>query len=438
MRSAASPAASRSNMGPCSQASMKCSDVARGLELVGHGVVGLAPSLARRRILNARGHADEDDAAQGQIGAERHMQRHPGTERVAEQGAWLVADGRPHRLGHEARGRRQVGPHRAGTAVAGQVHRDQRVRSRPGARRSGPRAVPVWVKPCSTTSGGPEPRTSTWSGTPGERTGHLQRHPGRRVGRGSGSPMRSSVPGRGRRRWRCPWLSDSGSTSASTSAVRPSSRWGWRWRPGGRPSSASRAARPRPSCIRRSSRRTTPGSRSSSARRTGRPSCTTPERRRPSSRTGSSRRRPAGRSRPACRPRVRKRRGDPWRSGPSRRRSTGRRGPGPVHLNLEFREPLTGSRRRPCRPRPGPVVVVAGRATGRPPPAAGAAAGPGDHHRRAAHAPQPPDPARVLGARRSARLAGPGRSTVGEPGGGDDRRRRRHRPHGAAAARDAS
>ena len=53
-----------------------------------------------------------------------------------------------------------------------------------------PQSRPVWVKPCSSTSGGPSPRISTWSGTPGERTGHLQRHPGGRVG----------SPGRDRRR----------------------------------------------------------------------------------------------------------------------------------------------------------------------------------------------------------------------------------------------
>src|SRR5580700_7361251 len=35
----------------------------------------------------------------------------------------------------------------------------------------------------------------------------------------------------------------------------------------------------------------------------------------------------------------------------------GPRGPGPVHLNLEFREPLTGSARS-LPPRPGPAVVL--------------------------------------------------------------------------------
>ena len=36
-------------------------DIAGGLELVRHDVVGPAPAFACGRILNARGHADEDD-----------------------------------------------------------------------------------------------------------------------------------------------------------------------------------------------------------------------------------------------------------------------------------------------------------------------------------------------------------------------------------------
>ena len=102
--------------------------IARGLELVSHGVVGLAPCRPGDRILNSRGHADEDDTTQGQIGADRHMQRHPGTERVAEQGTGLVTERHPRRLGHETRRRRQVGPHGPGIPVAGEVDRDHGVR----------------------------------------------------------------------------------------------------------------------------------------------------------------------------------------------------------------------------------------------------------------------------------------------------------------------
>jgi hypothetical protein len=40
----------------------------------------------------------------------------------------LFANLSPYRLCHEARRRRQIGPHRSGIAVAGQIHRDQGVR----------------------------------------------------------------------------------------------------------------------------------------------------------------------------------------------------------------------------------------------------------------------------------------------------------------------
>ena len=65
--------------------------------------------------------------AQRQIGTERHVQGHPGTQRVAEQRAGAVADRGPYGLGHEVGRRRQVGPHRPRVPVAGEIHRDQRV-----------------------------------------------------------------------------------------------------------------------------------------------------------------------------------------------------------------------------------------------------------------------------------------------------------------------
>ena len=131
-----------------------------------------------------------------------------------------------------------------------------------------------------------------------------------------------------------------------------------------------------------------------------------------------------GRTR-ASPPRVRSRRGDPWRSGPSRRRSRGRSGPGPVHLNLEFREPLTG---RPAAlpARPGPGVVAAEdrpapRAGGAPAEAAGSSSSGG--HGRGRRTPT------ACSHWRNG-LAGRSWPTrVGEPAGGDDRRRRFHRPY---------
>ena len=289
-RPSASRRTSRSNIGPRSHASRNASDVARGLELVGQWprrtgagarvrpgprCPPVAPMRTTRRT--ARSSASPRGAprvrpASSRAGRRARRRRRPGPLRP--RGRRSPAGRRAPRRSRRGR----AGPPRPACAI--------RARCSP----KGPQSRPVWVKPCSTTSGGPDPRTSTWSGTPGERTGHLQRHPGRRVGATRGHRRGDLSRARGRPRWRWPWRSASGPTSASTSAAPPSSPWGWPWRPDGRRSSASRAARPRRSCIRPSSRRTTPGSRSSSAPRTGRPSCTTPGRRRPSTRTASSRR----------------------------------------------------------------------------------------------------------------------------------------------------
>ena len=107
---------------------MKCSTSPEASSSSAMVVVGLAPLRPFAGILNACGHADEDDAAQGQVGSECHMQADPRTKRIAEQGACLIADLGPHRLRHQTRCRRQVGPHRPRIAVSRQIHRDQRVR----------------------------------------------------------------------------------------------------------------------------------------------------------------------------------------------------------------------------------------------------------------------------------------------------------------------
>jgi len=70
----------------------------------------------------------------------------------------------------------------------------------------------------------------------------------------------------------------------------------------------------------------------------------------------------------------------------------GRSGPGPVHLNLEFREPLTGPATA-LPPRPGPGIVVAQDQS--PPPLAKPLRGPGVII-VGGDSPRPPDPDRVL------------------------------------------
>ena len=103
-------------------------DVPRGLELIGHVLVGAAPACPFGRVLNACGDPDEDGMAQWQIGADPDVQCHPGTERIAEKGTRLVRNLCPHRLRHQARCRREVGAHRTGISVSRQIHRDQGVR----------------------------------------------------------------------------------------------------------------------------------------------------------------------------------------------------------------------------------------------------------------------------------------------------------------------
>ena len=213
-------------------------DVARGLELVGQRLVGQAPAFAFGRVLDAAGGADEDHPAHGQIGPRHHVKRNPCPQRVAQQVARFVADGGCGQTAPRGRRSPEGRPARRRTLRGRAGPPPPACASAPGASPKRPNSRPVWVKPWSTTSGGPDPRTSTWSGTPGERTGHLQRDPGRRVGSARGHRRGDLSRARGRRRWRSPWRSASGPTSGSTSAAPPSSPSGWRWRPEGRRSSA--------------------------------------------------------------------------------------------------------------------------------------------------------------------------------------------------------
>ena len=139
---AAPPDSNRSNRGPRNHASMKPSTSPEASRSSASFSSDWRRLRASGRVLNARGHADEDDMAQRQIGSEGRMQGDPGTERVAEEGAWLVADLRPYRLGHEARCRRKVGPYRSGLAVTGQIDRHQGARCSPASPRKVPRGDP--------------------------------------------------------------------------------------------------------------------------------------------------------------------------------------------------------------------------------------------------------------------------------------------------------
>ena len=167
----------------------------RGLELISEGLVGPATPCSRPSGHRCRPWRRSAPRARGEA---RFPWPHgappaPRASTRARHRACLPTC-LLHRIAPRGGGRRQVGPNGAGPAVAREVDGHH---CAPSSRRSSnrPHRRPVWVKPCSITRGGPDPRTSTWSGTGGERTGHVQRHPGRRVGRAWASPTPSMCPG---------------------------------------------------------------------------------------------------------------------------------------------------------------------------------------------------------------------------------------------------
>ena len=342
------------------------------------------------RILDSRRPPDEDAATEGQIA--------PGSPRGAPpgpRGSSRADHSASRRRAPSARPRPPAPRWRAGPPARqptrpwpGQIHRHQRG---PQPRRSpkGPRAAPSGVNPCNMTRGGPAPRTSTWSATAGERSGapagDLRRHAGRTSGSEcgltdavlcpgialdpAGSGAGRATPGaRAPRRAQCRLLRAGSGPGHRAPDRRVRHQW-------------HAVAELHPAW----SRRATPGSRCSCAPPTGRRSFTTRAPPRPSTRSACSRRSCDGPRRRVCRSRVKRPRGGPWLSAPSSEALESPSGPGPVHLNLAFREPLTadpgflperpGPRRHPGAPAvaelgnplAGSGVVVVGGPMPRPP-----------------------------------------------------------------------
>ena len=146
-------------------------DVAGSLEGISRASSDWRRRSRSARVLNAGGHADEDDVAQWQIGARPACRatRHRASSREGHRAHHRLTARRRQPPGGLCR---KVGPYRSRIAVTGQVHRHQGARLCQEVPERAPEAS-VCVKPCRSTSGGPEPRTSTWSGTTGERTGHF-------------------------------------------------------------------------------------------------------------------------------------------------------------------------------------------------------------------------------------------------------------------------
>ena len=306
--------------------------------------------------------------------AERRVQGHPGAQGVAEQVDRRAVDTSDGHLGSRSPRARQVDPHAAEPPWPGRSTRTSAVRGGQQARPNRPQSraglgEAVEPAPAARRPAGPcrersarcrraARSVSVASRTRGERPGHLRRHPGRRVG-----------PRRCHRRRGVPGLA---LDAAGPGAGRPARARG--------PRAAGRARRgllrARPGAGDRAARRwccTTSGTAAAElhpavveAHHAGVPLVVCTADRPPelhhvgAPQTIDQARlfggRCAGPAPPGC---PTGRGGRTWRSLAARgvaEAAAGPLGPGPVHLNLAFREPLVAE--------PGPLP--AGRPGGRP------------------------------------------------------------------------
>ncbi len=116
--------------------------VARRLQRVRRRLVRGSAALPLGRVLQARGDADAHEVSHRlpQACSRHHVERHPRPERVAEHVAGCVPDGVAHRVGHHGRCRGQIGSHRVGAGMAGQIRGDDCVGSRQPFAEGAPEA----------------------------------------------------------------------------------------------------------------------------------------------------------------------------------------------------------------------------------------------------------------------------------------------------------
>jgi len=100
-------------------------DVTRGLQFRCCRLVRRTPGVTGRRVLNAPRPTDQNETADGQIGAGDDVQGDAGSERVTEKVTRTPSDGCPDGVAHQPGRRREVGAYVARAGMAGQVDTDE-------------------------------------------------------------------------------------------------------------------------------------------------------------------------------------------------------------------------------------------------------------------------------------------------------------------------